>query len=132
MNAQIRQRLAACTLAVLPALLPNGARADIGAVKVNCSGACGDVTLGQVCDTYVVKSWPKAVACEYVAQPGGGPPVACGAAGCRPFGDLIRDDLVGDYCQSNGAGQDVVVMCDDESGPPTPGPENAQKKRPRD
>lgn len=129
MNTHIKLKLATCAFAMLAAVLPSGARADIGAIKVNCSGDCNGVTLGEVCDTYVATSWPTAVACELVAQPGGGAQVGCGAANCRPFGDLIRDDLLGDYCQSNGAGQDVVVMCDDEAKAPTPGPEQAQKRR---
>lgn len=102
------------TFSALATFFPSVASASIGAVKVDCNDGCDAVSLGQICDTYRVFSVPTAVACENVGNPGRGGLVSCGAIGtCRPFGDLIRGDLLGSYCFGNGPGNDAVVMCDD-------------------
>jgi hypothetical protein len=79
-------------------------------VKVECWGRCDLVNLGQICDTYVVGSEPVAIACDDTAV-GSGFDVGCGSGmTCRPFGTIIRSDLLSAYC-ADGGGHDAVVSC---------------------
>jgi hypothetical protein len=81
-----------------------------GAVKVECNGACNLVNLGQVCDSFSLNSIPVAIACDDTAV-GSGSSVTCGnGRTCRPFGSMIRADLVSAYCE-DGGGFDAVVTC---------------------
>jgi hypothetical protein len=80
-----------------------------GAIKVECWGRCDLVNLGQVCDSYVVSSTPVAVACDDTAV-GSGFDSTCGSATCRPYGTLVRGDLLSAYCHDDG-GYDAVVTC---------------------
>lgn len=106
--------LAHC-LTLLAAVIPSGAHAAVGAVKVNCNGACELIEFGAVCDTFVQFSLPTAIACESIAQPGQGvaEPCGTGTGNCRPAGELSRSGNLGEYCQDSGPGHDVIVMCDD-------------------
>ena len=91
------------------ALLPSAAFAE-GAVKVECNGACNLVSVGQVCDTFSLNSTPVAISCDDTAF-GSGVTVSCGNGRvCRPFGTLVRSDLVSAYCD-DGGGFDAVVTC---------------------
>ncbi len=86
-------------------------------MKVACGGNnCDNVTLGQICDTFVLNSEPIGLSCENTATPGRGTAVLCGIGGgtCTPFGGLVRNDLLGSYCfgSSIGGTNDAVVTCD--------------------
>jgi hypothetical protein len=107
----------ACALAAIASVLPTAAYAAEGAVKVACGqNNCDNVTLGQICDTFVPGSEPIALSCENTATPGSGTPAPCGAGGgtCRSFGGLARSNLLGSYCFGSNIGgdNDAVVICD--------------------
>jgi len=74
----------------------SSAYAREGAVKVDCNN-CDGVSLGNICDTYSAGSELVAIACEAVATPGRGSLKNCGSDGntCRPFFNLVRNDLLG-------------------------------------
>lgn len=106
-----------CALATIALVLPAAAHASEGAVKVACgANNCDNVTLGQICDTFVLNSEPIGLSCENTATPGRGTAVPCGIGGgtCTPFGGLVRNDLLGSYCfgSSIGGTNDAVVTCD--------------------
>lgn len=106
-----------CALATIALGLPAAAHAGEGAVKVACGdNNCDNVTLGQVCDTFVPSSEPIGLSCENTATPGGGTPRLCGIMGgtCTPFGGLLRGDRLGAYCFGSAIGgdNDAVVICD--------------------
>lgn len=84
-----------------------------GSVKVECWGYCEGVDLGQICDTYVADSQPVSVACDDTSV-GAGTSIDCGSATCRPYGSLVRSDLLSAYCD-DGGGYDAVVTCSTSS-----------------
>jgi hypothetical protein len=91
--------------------LISGVAAAEGAVRIECWGNCNIVTLGQACDTYQQGSTPVALACDDSGGSVGTSDVSCGnGATCRPFGGMVRSDLLGAYCV-DGAGYDAIVTC---------------------
>jgi hypothetical protein len=91
--------------------VPMAAQAYVGAVKVECWGDCSKVSLGNICDSYTVNSVPIAISCDDTADPGKYlADVACGGASCRPYGTLLRGDLLSAYC-ADGGGHDAIVNC---------------------
>jgi hypothetical protein len=80
-----------------------------GSVKVECWGRCDLVNLGQICDSFVASSQPIAVSCDDT-DVGLGSNITCGSATCRPYGAVVRSDLLSAYC-ADGGGYDAVVTC---------------------
>ncbi len=116
MRTLLKTMFVTCALAATASVLPAVAQAAEAAVKVSCgNNNCNNVTLGQICDTFVPGSAPVALACENTATPGSGTPRTCGINGtvCRPV-LLNRAQLLGDHCFSNNdAGvNDSIVTCD--------------------
>lgn len=117
MRNLLKAMFLACALAASASVLPTAAYAAEGAVKVACGqNNCDNVTLGQVCNTFVLGSEPIGLSCENTATPGRGTPTPCGVGGgtCVPFGGLARGDLLGSYCFGSAIGgdNDAVVICD--------------------
>jgi hypothetical protein len=120
-------------------LASGNAHAAVGSVKVECLGNCNTIQLFQVCNTYLANSRPLAIACDDTAVGASFGTRTCGGGHCRPYGGLVANDRVGDYC-NDGPGYDAVVTCtnsttplsataegveDEEQKPPTDGAEDA-------
>jgi len=80
------------------------------AIKLECWGNCNNVTLGQVCNTWISGRLPVAISCDDTASPGSGTATACGGSTCYPWGSMLTSDPVGAYC-TDGGGNDVIVTC---------------------
>jgi hypothetical protein len=95
-----------------PALLATAATpafAARGAVKVECQGNCGNVTLGEICDRYSVNSLPVQVSCDDAAKSGG--QAFCGPGTATCFSNSYgRTKLLSSFC-IDGSGTDALVTC---------------------